>query len=208
MPLEAPITPGSVDWTGENPGILLKNADGSFAAMALFFRIAWSPVGQGHALLLYSAPDAAGSTAEAPNVLISDNHAVGEFLRENFIARLGAFRDAPAFDGLQHVPARAVRASGDPMGLRYTETVVAEDLVVELVWEDLEPPRALELPPELTGTKAHTMFTLLVPAKSAKILVNGHPLPGELGTRVQAGVETTTAFLYFSETWVLPPEQA
>ena len=37
MPLNEPITPGVVDWTGENPGILLKNEDGSFAAMALFF---------------------------------------------------------------------------------------------------------------------------------------------------------------------------
>jgi len=27
-----------------------------------------------------------------------------------------------------------------------------------------------------------------------------------LGTRVQAGFETTSAFLYFSETWIIPPE--
>ena len=37
MPLNEPVTPGIVDWTGENPGILLKNDDDSFAAMALFF---------------------------------------------------------------------------------------------------------------------------------------------------------------------------
>ena len=51
MPLAEPITPGVVDWTGENPGILLKNDDDSFSAMALFFRVAWSPVGQGQVLL-------------------------------------------------------------------------------------------------------------------------------------------------------------
>lgn len=205
MPLEAPITPGAVDWTGENPGILLKNPDGSFAAMALFFRIAWSPVGQGHALLLYGTPDAAEGTAAAPNVLLSDNHAVGAFLRDNFIARLGAFAESPAFANLRHASAKAVRSSGDPMGPRYTETVSGEGLTVELVWEGLQPPKALEIPPELTGTKAHTMFSLLVPAERAQIIVNGHVLPGEVGTRVQAGFETTTAFLYFSETWVLPP---
>lgn len=27
MPLEAPITPGTVDWTGENPGILLRDIE-------------------------------------------------------------------------------------------------------------------------------------------------------------------------------------
>ena len=48
------------------------------------------------------------------------------------------------------------------------------------------------------------MFTVLVPARRARILVNGRQLPGEVGTRVQAGMETTTAFLYFSETWIIP----
>ena len=50
------------------------------------------------------------------------------------------------------------------------------------------------------------MFTLLVPAQSAQIIVNGASLPGKVGSRVQAGMETTSAFLYFSETWVIPPE--
>jgi len=45
-----------------------------------------------------------------------------------------------------------------------------------------------------------------VPAKQAQIIVNGKSLPGKLGTRVQAGFETTTAFLYFSETWIIPPQ--
>ena len=205
MPLDQPITPGTVDWTGENPGILLKNPDGSFAAMALFFRVAWSPAGQGQVLLLYGTPAAAEGPAEAPNVLISDNHALAEFLKENFIGKLGAFRDAPAFQTLPHITAQAVRATGDPMGHRYTETVAGEGLTVELVWEDLEPAKALELTPDQVGTGEHTMFTLLVPARSAQIIVNGRPLPGAVGERVQAGFKTTTAFLYFSETWVIPP---
>ncbi|MEL6518839.1 MAG: hypothetical protein AAFQ39_14065 [Pseudomonadota bacterium] len=208
MPIEPPVTPGQVDWTGENPGILLKHPDGSNAAMALFFRIAWSPVGQGQALLLYGTPDLAEGTAEAPNILLIDNEALGEFLRDNFVARLAGFSQIPPFEGLAHKRLTTVRNSGDPMGTRYSETVVAEGLTVELVWEGLEPPKALELPPEMTGTKAHTMFSLLVPAREAAILVNGRPLAGTVGTRVQAGFETTTAFLYFSETWVFPPEPA
>ena len=205
MPLDQPITPGRVDWTGENPGILLKEAeDGPFSAMALFFRIAWSPAGQGQVLLLYERPNEGLSLPAAANVLMSDNRALAEFLKDNFIARLAAFRGAAAFDHLTHVAASAVRSSGDPLGARYTETVAGEGLAVELVWEDLESPKALELEPALTGTKAHTMFTLLVPARRARIMVNGRQLPGRVAKRVQAGFETTTAFLYFSETWVLP----
>ncbi len=208
MPLQTPVTPRKVDWTGENPGILLKKADGSFASMALFFRVAWSPVGQGQVLLLYGTPDAVQGSDHAPNVMLTDNLELATFLKREFIGRLGVFRDAPAFETLPVEHARAVRTSGDPMGHRYGETVSGEGLTVELVWEGLETPKALELTPDQVGTGMHTMFTLLVPARNAQIIVNGRALPGEVGTRVQAGFETTTAFLYFSETWVIPPEEA
>lgn len=208
MPLEMPITPGTVDWTGENPGIILKAPDGGVSAVALFFRIAWSPVGQGHVLSLFGTPNSTEGTENAPNVLLSDNPALGEFIRDTFIARLEGLTAHPAFGGLRHEAASVVRASGDPMSARYTETMSRPGLTVELVWEGLDRPRALELPPELTGTKAHTMFSLLVPAQRAAILVNGRPLPGAVGTRKQAGLKTTTAFLYFSETWIIPPEAA
>ena len=207
MPLSEPITPGIVDWTGENPGILLKDDDDNFSAMALFFRVAWSPAGQGQVLLLYGTPDQQQGSDSAPNVLMSDNHGLAEYLKHNFIGKLAAFRQAPAFEGLAHQLATTVRSSGDPMGHRYTETISGEGLTVELVWESLEKPLALELTPEQVGTGEHTMFTLLVPANQAQIIVNGTALAGQVGNRVQAGFGTTTAFLYFSETWVIPPQQ-
>ena len=208
MPLSEPITPGTVDWTGENPGILLKNEDGSFAAMALFFRVAWSPVGQGQVLLLYGTPGSAEAGPGAPNIMLSDNAELSRYLLDNFIGKLGAFRDSPAFDNLTHVVAQTVRSGGDPMGHRYTESVSGEGYSVELVWEALEAPLALELTPQQVGTGEHNMFTLLVPAREAQIIVNGKSLPGAVGTRVQAGMETTSAFLYFSETWVIPPVES
>ena len=208
MPLCEPITPGVVDWTGENPGILLKNDDGSFSAMALFFRVAWSPVGQGQVLLLYGTPNAEQGSAEAPNVIISDSREMSDYLLENFIGKLAAFRDAPAFNGLQHLVAQSIQTDGDAMQERYTETVSGEGYSVQLVWEQLEHPRALELMPHQVGSGIHSMFSVLVPAQQASILVNGKPLPGKLGTRVQADVETTSAFLYFTETWIIPADQS
>ena len=205
MPLTEPITPGVVDWTGENPGILLKNDDDSFAAMALFFRVAWSPVGQGQVLLLFASTNEEQGSAAAPNIILSDNSELSDYLLENFIGRLAVFRDAPAFKKLTHLVAQSVTSSGDPMSHRYTETVAGVGYTVELVWEQLEAPRALELMPNQVGSGIHTMYTVLVPAQQAQIIVNGKSLPGKLGTRVQAGFETTTAFLYFSETWIIPP---
>ncbi len=204
MPLDNPIMPGQVDWTGENPGILLKDDNDDFAAMALFFRVSWSPVGQGQLLLLYSDLESTAGTSSQPNVLIGDNPNLSEYLMKNFIGKLGVFREAKPYNHLKYQPAFNIRSSGDPTSHRYTETISASELVIELVWEDLEEPRMLELVPEQTGTKEHVMTTLLVPAKTAKIIVNGQALAGKIGTRVQAGMETTTAFLYFSETWVIP----
>lgn len=208
MPLTEPVTPGAVDWTGENPGILLKDGAGSFSAMALFFRVAWSPMGQGQVLLLYGTPGEIKGSDDAPNLMLADNMPLAAFLKQSFIGKLAAFRNAPAFDTLPVKLAKTVRSTGDPMGHRYTETVSGEGMTVELVWEGLEPPMALELTPDQVGTGAHTMFTLLVPARDAQIIVNGQRLPGSVGERVQAGFKTTTAFLYFSETWIIPPEAA
>ena len=208
MPLAEPITPGVVDWTGENPGILLKNDDGSFSAMALFFRVAWSPLGQGQVLLLYGTPNAEQGSAGAPNLIISDNREVSDYLLENFIGKLAAIRDAPAFKGLRHLVAQSIQTDGDAMQDRYSETVSGEGYSVQLVWQQLEAPRALELMPHQVGSGIHSMFSVLVPAQQASILVNGRALPGKLGTRVQADVETTSAFLYFTEPWIIPPNQS
>ncbi len=206
MPLNEPITAGVVDWTGENPGILLKDENGNFSAMALFFRVAWSPVGQGQVLLLLGSPDQVEGPPNAPNVILSDNPELTAFLKKNFISKLAAFANTPSFATLPEIGAHAVRSSGDPMSHRYTETIAGGPLTVELVWEGFEAPRALELSPHEVASGEQNMFSLLVPAHAAQIIVNGHTLPGKLGTRVQAGYETTTAFLYFSETWIIPPE--
>ena len=205
MSADSSVIPGTVDWTGENPGILLKDAEGAFSAMALFFRVAWSPVGTGQLLLLYGTPGSEFAETGAPNFLMGDNSELSDFLMLNFIGKLAAFRDAPPFKNLTYHHATTIRSSGDPLGRRYAESVANADYCVELAWEELEHPRVLELSPEQTGTKEHKMSTLLIPAKVGRIFVNGRELPGAVGTRVQAGMETTTAFLYFAETWVIPP---
>lgn len=205
MRYAAPVLPGRVDWTGDNPGILLREGpEGPFTAMCLSFRVDWSPAGAGRVLLLYGDPDCSGAPEAAGNYLVADNADLGEYLLENFIGGLKAFAEAPAFRALERPLPRAWNTRGDPAGHRFSETVVAGDMVIELVWEGLEPARMLELPPELTGSGRHVMSSILVPARDGVILVNGRRLRGQPGRRVQAGFETSTAFLYFSETWILP----
>ena len=53
MMTRTPIHPGTVDWSGENPGMYLKEAaDGPFVTLVSFFRVVLSPHGRGHALVL------------------------------------------------------------------------------------------------------------------------------------------------------------
>ena len=67
MPFGPAINPGKIDWSGENPGILLKeDPEGPWSAMALFFRLAYSPEGPGQALLLFAAPEAEESLPDRP----------------------------------------------------------------------------------------------------------------------------------------------
>ena len=59
---------GTVEWSGENPGISLKEMpDGSSVALASFFGVVLSPHGRGHALVLLQSPQDASPPAERGN---------------------------------------------------------------------------------------------------------------------------------------------
>ena len=205
MPLSTPVNPGKIWWSGDNPGMLLKESeDGPWTAMALFFRIVYTPAGRGNALFLYGRPDSAESLPDAPNVVLHDNEDMARWLADEFVARLpGPFSESPAFGALRYLPLTECRASGDASS-RYVQTVAAEGIEVELIWDRLGAPRALELSPEHVGTRSHDLFNLLVESRDASIVVNGERLPGRVMPRRQAGMDTTTGFVYFSEIWIEP----
>jgi len=205
MPLSTPVNSGKIWWSGDNPGMLLKESeDGPWTAMTLFFRIVYTPAGRGNALFLYEQPDSGESLPDVCNVVLHDNEDMARWLTENFVARLpGPFSESPAFDALQYVPLTECRVSGDTSS-RYVQTVKAEGLEVDLIWDRLGTPTALELSPEHVGTKSHNLFNLLVESRDASIVVNGRRLPGTVMPRQQAGMDTTTGFVYFSEIWIEP----
>ena len=71
---DAIIFNGTVEWSGENPGISLKeNPDGSFVVLASFFRVVLSPHGRGHALVLLQSPNDHSPRAERANYCLHDD---------------------------------------------------------------------------------------------------------------------------------------
>jgi hypothetical protein len=194
--------PGTVEWSGENPGISLKNAsDGPFVAAASFFRVVLSPHGRGHALMLMMSPQDANPPPERGNYCFHDNEKLARYLVSDFVSHFGAWKDTPGLKNLVYRPLDSAVASGDPAS-SYSEIVKASGMTVILTWSGLGKPFCFALPPDKSATGKHWMPSLFVPCTDASITVNGKTLPGKPAPRELAGHTLTTAMLAFSETWI------
>ena len=191
---------GNVEWSGENPGVSLKETpDGPFVALASFFRVVLSPHGRGHALVLLQSPQDAAPPAERGNFCLHDNEPLARWLIAEFVSHFGAFKGRAGLGGLVYRRLDSVEASGDPAS-SYSETVTAGDLHVRLTWNGLGEPFCFALPPDKSATGKHHMPSLFVGCQDASVMVNGSALSGKPVPREIAGRNISTAFLAFSET--------
>ena len=141
--------PGTVEWSGENPGISLKaTPDGPFVALASFFRVVLSPHGRGHALMLLQSPQ---DEKPGANYCLHDNEKLARYLVSDFVAHFGAWKGLPGLKSMTYRALDSVAASGDPAST-YHETVKSGDLTVQLTWSGLGAPFCFALPPEKSAT--------------------------------------------------------
>ena len=193
---------GAVEWSGENPGISLKETpDGPFVVLASFFRVVLSPHGRGHALVLLQSPNDHSARTEHANYCLHDNETLARYLVSDFLSNFGAYKGLAGLKSLIYRRLDAVEASGDPAS-NYSETVRAGDLNVRLTWSGLGEPFCFALPPDKSATGKHHMPSLFVGCQDASVTVNGRTLPGKPVPREIAGRTITTAMLAFSETWI------
>lgn len=199
---ETLVFPGSVEWSGENPGISLKETpDGPFTTLASFFRVVLSPHGRGHALVLMLSPQEAAPAADRANLCLTDNEPLARWLVSDYVAHFGAWRGLPGLQGLEYRSLDSVTSGGDAIS-HYSETVRAGDLTVVLQWSGLGKPFCFALPPEQSATGRHHMPSLFVGCDAATVTVNGRRRPGAPIPREIAGQRISTAMLAFSETWI------
>jgi hypothetical protein len=197
-----PFPDGEIDWSGDNPGIYLKDsADGPFRSLMVWFRIALSAYGRGHALVLFEDPTRAVGLPEAANFCIADNEPLARHLVDNFCRKFGVFRDAKAFDALQYLPLLEQREFGDNVTSSGV-AVTAPGLAIELNWGKLGAPFAADVLPEQSATGAHEMYSVFVESSEASIIVNGRRLKGHPFPRPFMGRTASSAFLACSETWL------
>ncbi|MGX9963374.1 hypothetical protein ACVFYP_08615 [Roseomonas sp. F4] len=196
---ETLLFPGRVEWSGENPGISLKqDPAGAFTTLASFFRVVLSPHGRGHALVLLQSPQENGAPG---NICLTDNEPLARWLVADYVSHFGAWRGLPGLAGLQYRKLDSVAAGGDAIS-SYSETVTAGDMTVKLEWSGLGTPFCFALPPEKSATGRHHMPSLFVGCDKATVTVNGVACPGAPIPREIAGQHITTAMLAFSETWI------
>ena len=199
-----PVNPGTVDWSGENPGMYLKEAaEGPFVTLISFFRVVLSPHGRGHAAFIFQDPQGDGKAPGKPNVCITDNEPLARYLKENFVAHFAAFRGVKALSNFRFEQGSNFTASGDAR-TTYTERFRGEGGEVSLTWEPLGDVFAVEFPKEKSATGRHEMFSLFVNASGVRVTVNGKGVAGRPFPRDVLGKQGSTAFLAFSETWVRP----
>ncbi|MGG5819990.1 hypothetical protein [Falsiroseomonas sp. HW251] len=199
---ETHVFPGTVEWSGENPGISLKETpDGPFTTLASFFRVVLSPHGRGHALVLMQSPQDATPGAGRANLCITDNEPLARWLVSDFVSHFGAWRGLPGLQALQYRHLDSVASDGDAIA-RYAETVSAGELTVRLEWSGLGKPFCFALPPARSATGRHHMPSLFVGCDAAAVTVNGQRRPGMPVPREIAGHRISTAMLAFSETWI------
>ncbi|WP_170415923.1 hypothetical protein [Ruegeria atlantica] len=208
MTNRVPHNPGRVDWSGENPGIYLKQSSTQdhYDTLALFFRVVLSPYGRGHAALILGAPDQAQGWPHAPNLIMTDNQRMMRWIVDGWVTKMPTFIGKAGLDAMSWLDCDSVEKRPGDLRSRYSETLRGSGVTVEMIWQEMGPPLPVEVTKENSATKAHEMYSVFLEAKAAQVVINGTPLPGQVASRQFFGRTMSTAFLAFSETWVTPQE--
>lgn len=197
-----PVHPGKVAWTGENPGIYLKETpDGPWSGLMCFFRIVYSPHGMGHGVVVLDQPGEAKGMPEAMNLCISDNEPLARYLVDEFFSKFASFRVSPGIQAMTYLPLTHIERGGDTRSAYY-ELVRSRDVEVRMTWSGLGTPYAVDMPADRGPTKQHDMYSLFIDANDASVTINGRALRGKVAERDFAGRRKSTAFLAFSESWM------
>lgn len=195
-----PINPGTVDWSGENPGMYLKQEEsGPFTCLVSFFRVMYSPHGGGHAVVVLMDPQ--GRDPSAINAIYTDNRPLALYLKDHFLVHFGAFKGNPLLPDLPMREAASFSHTGDARA-SWTETIRGPGIDISLTWGELTAPFLVDYSPEHSATGQHYMASLFIPGQRADVVVNGVRGVGKPIPRDMQGRKSTTAFLAFSETWV------
>lgn len=200
--MNSPINPGAVSWTGENPGIYLKETpEGPWTGLATFFRVVYSAYGMGTGVLVLDQPGLACGLPQTRNFCIADNETLARYMVNSFFAKFASFRVSAGTQAVTYLPLTEAHRAGDTRS-RYQEIVCADELEVVMTWDGLGEPYAVDVPAAKGATGEHQMYSVFLDSREAGVTINGVPLRGRVAERSLDGMKKSSAFLAFSESWM------
>ena len=188
--------PNRVRLTGENSFMRLGNDEGGEAAThASHWRVLLSPAGPGHALFLKS------ELTDGDPRIYADNIALASWLREDIQRSMTPEYGDPDIP----ITEAAFDKSGDFRSF-WTESVDSDTDVISLTWYDFGEPFMVRTSPGGKPGQPHGVYSCLVPARRARLTINGVAAKGRPFPKEQEGATSSSCSLALSETWVRPYE--
>ena len=190
----SPVDPNEIRVTGENSFLRLGNEEGGpLTTRCSHWRVLLSPAGPGHALFLES------ELTDSQVRIYADNIALVRWLQGEIEKSLYAgFSD----ESIEVVEA-AFSRHGDVRSFS-TEKIVARDVDISMTWYDFGEPFLIRTAPGSIPGRDHGVYSVLVPARKAQLVVNGTPASGRPFPQQRDGHVGSTCCLAWSETWVRP----
>lgn len=181
--------------SGENPVIRLMDKEGgTVLTVASFWRVIWSPAGLGHVIYLTTGD---GKSAGDLRIAVGDNKALHEYLTKQV---LGSFDKSYQERPFTFFQATCSRGAGDTRK-EWKESCKSDKYSIELTWRDFYEPFQLSTP--VGGARnPFGVTSFFIPAKVAEVTVNGKKAAGNVYPQKRGPVQSSTAFLAFSESWI------
>ena len=83
---------------------------------------------------------------------------------------------------------------------------MSHDDEIAMVWYDFMAPIQVAVQPVENPEQPHGVYSLLIPAKRAQLIINGETVPGKVLAREMFDREGTSCCRALSETWTIPPD--
>lgn len=193
IPSDWPVEQRGVMIAGENPMIVLY-APGSddISAIASVWTSAWSPAGEGRALVIWADPVATGLGQLAPVGIFTDNPDLARFVWANFYNDYTPIKGRGVEDG----PPQTARFTEQADGHRlHRISCTAGTTTIELEWRDV-----VDVFQAVTYPTGYEVSVIAAPCAAATISVNGTQALGEI--HQPEGWFGSSAMLAFAETWI------
>ncbi len=195
-----------VVFCGENPHIVLVDADETITAAVSYWECTYSAYGEGHALLVYLNAANAAALDHPTLAIYSDNAPLARYLTDTLNQHFDDWQGLGFANAAIH-PARFFKEA-DTRSF-YRVACHTESGHIDLLWQDIRPPD-LRLMPDLqgggfgaAGDEHYHVVNVILLCGEGSIRINEREAVGKPQTPTRPdGRFSSSVFVAISETWV------